>query len=101
MMRSFLSTHTSAKAVTKTASRMDDSTVYVLSRYQSSIQLQQQGKPIMYILSVATLATLLFIMTVTQQAFATTNLNSSKSNIYRNSQNAQANEGGSVEQQST
>ena len=56
----------------------------------------------MYILSVATLATLLFLMTVTQeQAFAAINLNSSKSNIYRATQNAQANEGGSVEQQST
>jgi hypothetical protein len=70
---------------------------------QSSIQEQQQhkGKPIIYILSVATLATLLFIMTVTQQVFAATNLNSSKSNIYRATQNVQSNEGGSVEQQST
>jgi hypothetical protein len=40
-------------------------------------------------------------MTVTQQGFAAANLNSSKSNIYRASQNAQANEGGSVEQHST
>ena len=56
----------------------------------------------MYILSVATLATLLFLMTVTQQQiFAATNLNNSKSNIYRATQNAQANEGGSVEQTST
>lgn len=68
---------------------------------QSSIQQQQQGKPIMYILSVATLATLLFLMTVTQQSFAATNLNNSKSNIYRATQNVQSNEGGSVEQQST
>jgi len=57
----------------------------------------------MYILSVATLATLLFTMTVTQQqqAFAAINLNSSKSNIYRATQNVQSNEGGSVEQTST
>ena len=64
-------------------------------------QQRQQRKPILYIISVATLATLLFIMTLTQQAFAATNLNSSKSNIYRATQNAQSNEGGSVEQQST
>ena len=51
----------------------------------------------MYILSVATLATLLFLMTVTQQVFAATNLNSSKSNIYRATQNVQSNDGGSVE----
>jgi len=64
---------------------------------------QQQRKLIMYILSVATLATLLFTMTVTQQqqAFAAINLNSSKSNIYRATQNVQSNEGGSVEQTST
>ena len=68
---------------------------------QSSLQQQQQRKPIMYILSVVTLATLLFLMTVTQQAFAATNLNSSKSNIYRATQNVQSNEGGSVEQTST
>jgi hypothetical protein len=56
----------------------------------------------MYILSVVTLAALLFLMTVTQQqAFAATNLNSSKSNIYRATQNVQSNEGGSVEQTST
>ena len=55
----------------------------------------------MYILSVATLATLLFLMTVTQQVFAATNLNNSRSNIYRATQNVQSNEGGSVEQQST
>jgi hypothetical protein len=65
-------------------------------------QQQQQGKPIMYILSVVTLSTLLFLMTLTQQqAFAATNLNSSKSNIYRATQNVQSNEGGSVEQTST
>ena len=68
----------------------------------TSIQQRPKGKPIMYILSVATLATLLFLMTVTQQQiFAATNLNNSKSNIYRATQNAQANEGGSVEQTST
>jgi hypothetical protein len=69
----------------------------------TSIQQQQRekGKPIVYILSVATLATLLLIMTVTQQGFAATNLNNSKSNIYRATQNALANEGSSVEQQST
>lgn len=49
---------------------------------------------------VATLTILLITMTVTQ-AFAAVNLNSSKSNIYRSTQNAQSNEGGSVEQQST
>jgi hypothetical protein len=66
-------------------------------------QQQQQRKPIVYILSVATLATLLFTMTVTQQqqALAAINLNSSKSNIYRATQNVQSNEGGSVEQTST
>jgi hypothetical protein len=59
-------------------------------------------KKTMHILSVATLATLLFLMAVTQQqAFSAINLNSSKSNIYRATQDAQANEGGSVEQTST
>ncbi|MGH9926421.1 MAG: hypothetical protein ACRD5B_13705, partial [Nitrososphaeraceae archaeon] len=63
-------------------------------------QSQSRRKSIMMILVVVTLLTLLVTMTATQ-AFAATNLNSSKSNIYRSSQNAQANEGGSVEQQST
>ena len=57
----------------------------------------QQGKMIMMLAIVATLATLLVSMTVTE-VFAATNLNSSKSNIYRSTQNAQSNEGGSVQQ---
>lgn len=52
----------------------------------------------MMILVVITVSTFLVTMTL---AFAATNLNSSKSNIYRSSQDAQANEGGSIEQQST
>jgi len=69
---------------------------------QSSTQPQRRQPTIVYILSVATLATLLFLMTLTQQqVFAATNLNNSKSNIYRATQNAQANEGGTVEQTST
>ena len=60
----------------------------------------QQGKMIMMIVVVTTLAALLVTMAATQ-AFAAINLNSSKSNIYRATQNAQANEGGSVEQTST
>lgn len=49
---------------------------------------------------VATLATLLVTMTVTEVS-AAINLNSSKSNVYRSTQNAQPNEGSSVEQTST
>ena len=54
----------------------------------------------MMIAVVATLVTFLLTMTVTE-VFAAVNLNSSKSNIYRATQDAQANEGGSVEQTST
>lgn len=62
---------------------------------------QRQGKmTIMMFVLVATLSTLLVTMTVTQ-AFAAISLNSSKSNIYRSTQNANSNEGGSVEQTST
>jgi len=60
----------------------------------------QQGKMIMMSLVVVTIATILITMTETQ-AFAAVNLNSSKSNIYRSTQNVQSNEGGSVEQTST
>jgi hypothetical protein len=60
----------------------------------------QQGKMIMMIVVVTTLFALLVTMSVTQ-AFAAINLNSSKSNIYRSTQNVQSNEGGSVEQVST
>ncbi|MGH9988298.1 MAG: hypothetical protein ACRD8W_30555 [Nitrososphaeraceae archaeon] len=60
----------------------------------------QQVKMIMMIVLVTTLAALLVTMAATQ-AFAAINLNSSKSNIYRATQNAQSNEGGSVEQTST
>jgi hypothetical protein len=60
----------------------------------------QQVKMIMMIALVATLAALLVTMAATQ-AFAAINLNSSKSNIYRATQNAQSSEGGSVEQTST
>jgi hypothetical protein len=60
----------------------------------------QQGKMIMMIVVVTTLAALLVTMAATQ-AFAATNLNSSKSNTYRATQNVQSNEGGSVEQTST
>jgi hypothetical protein len=59
-----------------------------------------QVKMIMMIVVVTTLAALLVTMAATQ-AFAAINLNSSKSNIYRATQNAQSNEGGSVEQTST
>jgi hypothetical protein len=54
-------------------------TIYLKFNQCSLQQQRQQRKPILYIISVATLATLLFIMTLTQQAFAATNLNSSKS----------------------
>jgi hypothetical protein len=60
----------------------------------------QQGKMIMTIVVVVTLATILVTVTATQ-AFAAVNLNSSKSNIYRSTQHVQSNEGGSVEQVST
>lgn len=60
----------------------------------------QQVKMIMMIVLVTTLSALLVTMAATQ-AFAAINLNSSKSNIYRATQNAQSNEGGSVEQTST
>ena len=60
----------------------------------------QQVKMIMMIVLVTTLAALLVTMAATQ-AFAAINLNSSKSNIYRATQNVQSNEGGSVEQTST
>ena len=60
----------------------------------------QQGKMVMMIIVVSTLAALLVTMAATQ-AFAAINLNSSKSNIYRSTQNVQSNEGGSVEQVST
>lgn len=60
----------------------------------------KQGKMIMMIVVVTTLAALLVTMAATQ-TFAATNLNSSKSNIYRATQNVQSNEGGSVEQTST
>lgn len=56
---------------------------------------------IMMVVVVATLATLLVAMSVTQQGFAAINLNSSKSNIYRATQNVGSNEGGTVEQTST
>jgi hypothetical protein len=60
----------------------------------------QQVKMITMIVLVTTLAGLLVTMAATQ-AFAAINLNSSKSNIYRATQNVQSNEGGSVEQTST
>jgi hypothetical protein len=60
----------------------------------------QEGNMITMIVVVTTLVALLVTMTVTQ-AFAAINLNSSKSNIYRSTQNVQSNEGGSVEQVST
>lgn len=60
----------------------------------------QQVKMTMMIVLVTTLAALLVTMAATQ-AFAAINLNSSKSNIYRATQNVQSNEGGSVEQTST
>jgi hypothetical protein len=60
----------------------------------------QQVKMITMIVLVTTLAALLVTMAATQ-AFAAINLNSSKSNIYRATQNVQSNEGGSVEQTST
>lgn len=63
--------------------------------------VQHRGKVVTMILTVVTLATLLVAVTVTEQAFAAINLNSSKSNIYRSTQNAQPSEGGSVEQTST
>ena len=52
------------------------------------------------IVVVVTLSMLLVTMIATQ-AFGATNLNSSKSNIYRSTQNVQANEGRSVDYQST
>jgi hypothetical protein len=55
---------------------------------------------IMMVILGATLSTLLVTMTVTQEALAG-NLNSSKSNVYRSTQNVESNEGGSVEQTST
>jgi hypothetical protein len=60
----------------------------------------QQGKMILMIVVVTTLFAPLVTMSVTQ-VFAAINLNSSKSNIYRSTQNVQSNEGGSVEQVST
>jgi hypothetical protein len=60
----------------------------------------QHGKMVMMIVVVTTLVAFLVTMSVTQ-AFAAINLNSSKSNIYRSTQNVQSNEGGSVEQVST
>ena len=59
-----------------------------------------QGKMMTMVVVAVTLSTLLVTMTATQ-AFGAINLNSSKSNIYRSTQNVQANEGGSVEYQST
>jgi hypothetical protein len=60
----------------------------------------QEGKMITMIVVVTTLVVLLVTMSLTQ-AYAAINLNSSKSNIYRSTQNVQSNEGGSVEQVST
>jgi cytochrome c5 len=60
----------------------------------------QQGK-IMAMIVVATLAALL-VMVTTTQAFAAINLNSSKSHVYRSTQQNQAiDNGGSGEQVST
>jgi hypothetical protein len=61
---------------------------------------QRQGMIIMTVILVATLSTLLVTMTVIQVAFAG-NLNNSKSNVYRSTQNVESNEGGPVEQTST
>lgn len=70
-------------------------------KYSNDKQSMGQGKTTIMIVVVATLATRLVTMTVTQRAFAATKLNSSKSNTARSTQNVQSNEGGSVEQQST
>jgi hypothetical protein len=74
------------------------STILKCSNDKDSIQ--QQGRIIAIVIVVATLTTLLVTMSIAQ-AFAATNLNSSRSNIYRATQNVQSNEGGSVEQTST